>query len=112
MTNTYDLVESILPGSNMDEEDEDEDVMRDSIVLLLRLQWAQTSTQLNSIDQELELLLNAPPEEPKDPSGARSGSDDTWKLDTPLRGLLMNQQGPLIDVNGRVNIVISLQFEL
>lgn len=109
MTNTYELVNSLLPGSkaNDEDEDEDDDVVRDSIILLLRLEWAQTSAQLNSIEQELELLLNAPPEEPRNPSNIHSESEDMWRLDAPPRGSLLSQKGPLIDSSGKASVLNS-----
>ena len=98
MSNNYDLVESLLPvGSN--EEDGDEDAPRETTLLLLRLQWAQACTHLESIGQELELLANAPPEEPADEDARKKdGEDSSWRLDAPTP----NQQGPLLDASGRV----------
>ncbi|PAV23868.1 serine threonine phosphatase pp2a-associated [Pyrrhoderma noxium] len=97
MSNNYDLVESLLPvGSN--EEDGDEDAPRETTLLLLRLQWAQACTHLESIGQELELLANAPPEEPADEDARKKdGEDSSWRLDAPTP----NQQGPLLDASGR-----------
>ena len=107
MTNAYDIVESLLPGSSTDDESEDEDTLRNAVVLLLRLEWAQTSVQLNNIERELELLFNAPSEEPKNPSEVQSTSDNTWRLDAPTQGSLTSKDGPLLDVNGKVSVSFS-----
>ncbi|KAI5117471.1 hypothetical protein M0805_007176 [Coniferiporia weirii] len=99
MSNTHDLVDSLLSVSSAGEDDDD-DVTRETTLLLLRLQWAQTSAHLESIDQELELLANAPPEEPRTGQSRQEPIDDTWRLDVPPNSL-RNQQGPLLDVSGR-----------
>lgn len=105
MSNSYDLVRSFLPSTSSDEDgdEEDEDVIRDSVIVLLRLQWAETSNHLNSIVQELE-LLNAPSQDAM--KGERRSGDDTWRLDAPLPNTFASAQGPLLDVSGRVSGVI------
>ncbi|THH12015.1 hypothetical protein EW145_g284 [Phellinidium pouzarii] len=101
MSNTFDLVGSLLPiVSANDDDDDNEDATRETTILLFRLQWAQTSAHLESISQELELLANAPPEETRNDQPRQQLADDTWKLDAPTNSLL-NQQGPLLDVSGK-----------
>ena len=60
----FDLISSLLPSpsSTKSEEELDSDVdqvLRETI-LLLRLLYAQSNTQLQSMKQELDLLRNAP----------------------------------------------------
>ncbi|KAF5387546.1 hypothetical protein D9757_006569 [Collybiopsis confluens] len=109
--NDFDLIASLLPSSSNrnDEEDEDEldsetsDVLRSTILLLLRLFYGQAQTQLGSLEQEQELLRNAPPMPPSRSSQTtddqrrrtRESDNDIWKLDTPKRS------GPLLDSKGK-----------
>ncbi|KAH8117003.1 TAP42-like protein [Phellopilus nigrolimitatus] len=100
MSNTYNLVDSLLPASTSSDEDNNEDVTRETTLVLLRLQWAQTRSHLDSIGQELELLANAPPEEPRVDESRQHTADDTWRIESAPNSLT-NQQGPLLDVSGR-----------
>ncbi|KIK58290.1 hypothetical protein GYMLUDRAFT_45498 [Collybiopsis luxurians FD-317 M1] len=118
--NDFNLIASLLPSpksshpssnvDDLDEEDDDEDdsdtsdVIRSTILLLLRLFYAQAQTQLGSIEQEMELLRNVPlpPSRPTQGSseqenrnGKKDGDNDMWKLDAPKRG------GPLLDPKGK-----------
>ena len=98
-----DLIASLLPlSSNRDDSNVDEDVIREAFLLSLRLQWTQTSNDLESIEQELELLRNAPREDPRRASNPQNDSDATWRLDMPQRGLA-NLSGPILDPSGRVS---------
>jgi hypothetical protein len=77
--------------------------------------YAQTQTQLESMEQELELLRNAPPAPV--PSSAPSSSsffdtrtkneaeerEQTWRLDMNARNRGLNAKGPLLDSHGRVS---------
>jgi len=78
-----------------------ETASRQTIVHLLRLQWANCTGHLNSIDQELELLRTAPPPEDnlEGPSKSQQ-SDNTWRVDRPNQSLL-GKQGPLLDKSGK-----------
>ena len=108
MTNNYDVVDSLLPSTDTGDQDEgDDDVARDSVLLLLRLQWAQTSAHVSSMEQELELLHNAPPLDPEEQLHTPQSADNTWRLDIPQSSSLASQQGPLLDVSGRVSHQMS-----
>lgn len=74
--------------------------------------YAQTSTQLESMEQELELLQNAPPapsNAPPPPSfdtrekSKADEQEETWKLDVNAQGRGLNAKGPLLDPQGRVS---------
>ncbi|KAJ7709493.1 TAP42-like protein [Mycena rosella] len=107
----FDLISSLLPKKSDadDEEEEDsesEDILRETILLLLRLCYAQAQSQLLSLSQELDLLQNAPrmpPPPPPRPEDDRRGKEratesDMWKLDAP-RGA--DGKGPLLDPEGK-----------
>ncbi|KAL5489940.1 TAP42 [Sanghuangporus weigelae] len=99
-SNVYDLVDSILTTSTGQEEDS-EDAIRETILLLLRLQWAQTAAHIESMNQELELLAKAPREEREERTvSEKSSEDEIWRLEAPSTSLL-NKQGPLLDVHGK-----------
>ena len=98
-SNTFELVDSLLSVSGTDDDEEEESSTRQVTILLLRLQWAQTSAHVESMEQEFELLARAPPEEAR--RGEKDDKDDTWRLDRRKRSLL-DQEGPLLDASGRV----------
>ncbi|KAJ6618806.1 TAP42-like protein [Mycena sp. CBHHK59/15] len=113
MESDFDLISSLLPqGPENKEEEEDEedseseDILRETILLLLRLFYAQAHSQLLSLSQELDLLRNAPPmpPQPPQPHDDRRGKDraterDMWKLDSPGGGA--DGKGPLLDPDGK-----------
>ncbi|KAG1742418.1 TAP42-like protein [Suillus occidentalis] len=106
----FDLIRSLLPStvtpqlSDEEEEDDSEtdEILREAVLLLLRLNYAQAYSQLESMDQELELLRTAPPPRPAPPSDDRKSKlkeqDDMWKLDTKSP---MGDSGPLLDSSGK-----------
>ncbi|KAG1782321.1 TAP42-like protein [Suillus placidus] len=110
--NDLDLIRSLLPStvtSQVSSEDEDEDnseideILREAVLLLLRLNYAQAYSQLESMDQELELLRYAPPPpRPGPTSDDRKNrlkeQDDMWKLDTKTP---VGESGPLLDSSGK-----------
>lgn len=53
------------------------------------------------MEQEVELLASAPPEELRTGDLKRDGEDNAWRLEGP-RDSLFNQSGPLLDASGRV----------
>ncbi|KAJ7940270.1 TAP42-like protein, partial [Mycena leptocephala] len=111
MESDFDLISSLFPKKPETEDDEEdsesEDVLRETILLLLRLCYAQAQSQLLSLAQELELLQNAPrmpPPPPSRPEEDRRGKEratenDMWKLDAPRSG--PDGKGPLLDPDGK-----------
>lgn len=122
---TFDLISSLLPSTSQSstapDEDEDDldsevdDILREATLLLIRLSYVQTHSILESMGQEIELLLSAPPSPPRsspqegeDRRGKSRESDkDMWKLDAPRSNLGPDGKGPLLDPAGKV---IDLYF--
>ncbi len=108
----FELFASLLPSSTMndstdeEEDSETEDLLRESILLLLVLMYTQAHNQLESMDQELELLRSMPPPPPLTEEDARSSKgkekDDMWKLDSPMPSGGPDGKGPLMDDSGKV----------
>ncbi|KAL5529587.1 hypothetical protein ACEPAG_5572 [Sanghuangporus baumii] len=99
-SNVYNLVDSILTTS-MGQEEDSEDAIRETILLLLRLQWTQTAAHIESMNQEFELLAKAPREEREERTVSEENSEDEhWRLEAPSTSLL-TKQGPLLDVHGK-----------
>lgn len=96
--------------SDDEQDDEDEatsDAARDAILLLLRLAYTHANSQLESMDQESDLLRSAPPEPPKQTSDdprkdKRKEQDDMWRLDAPRVSGGPDGKGPLLDPSGKV----------
>jgi immunoglobulin-binding protein 1 len=119
----FDLISSLLPSpSSTKNEGEELDsevdqILRETILLLLRLLFAQSNAQLQSMKQELELLRNAPPspnhspprdiEDPRDKQ--KKEDEEMWKLDIPVPGG-PDGKGPLLDPTGKVSNYISDGF--
>jgi hypothetical protein len=107
----FDLIRSLLPSTvtpqlsdDDDDDSETDEILREAVLLLLRLNYAQAYSQLESMDQELELLRTSPPPpRPGPPSDDRKNKlkeqDDMWKLDTKSP---MGESGPLLDSSGKV----------
>ncbi|KAJ3825326.1 TAP42-like protein [Lentinula raphanica] len=110
-TNDFDLIASLLPTNPEEEEEDDsstDDIVRETTLLLIRVFFAQAQNQLQNIEQELELLRNAPSSPPttiaqqemEDKRGKRKESEDNmWKLDAPAPKVGVN--GPLLDEAGK-----------
>ncbi|KAI0718283.1 TAP42-like protein [Fomitopsis betulina] len=107
----FELIASLLPDSSAkptDDDDDDadaEDILREATLLLLRLTYGQAHAQLQSLEQEIQILRSAPsrpPEAPEDPRRAREHeTDDMWRLDSPLTQGGPDGKGPLLDSSGR-----------
>ena len=117
----FDLISSLLPSPSSTENEEDLDsevdqILRETILLLLRLLYTQSNAQLQSMKQELELLQNAPPspihsplrdiEDPRDKQ--RKEDEEMWKLDIPVPGG-PDGKGPLLDPTGKVSNYIPME---
>ncbi|KAK1236400.1 Type 2A phosphatase-associated protein 42 [Marasmius sp. AFHP31] len=118
--NDFDLIASLLPStasSQTDEQEDEEDsqtesILREATLLLIRLCFAQAHSQLQSMDQELELLRTAPPRIAPPPRPAEDSQEarkdkqnaneqDMWKLDAPAVSGGPDGKGPLMDSAGR-----------
>lgn len=118
----FDLITSLLPKASKRVSDSDEqpfdsetdDVLRKTTCLLLRLTYVEAQKQLESLQQELEILQNAPPS-PQLPSSSdldgrdrqRESDYDLWTLDSPLMTSGPNCKGPLLDSSGKVSFLHS-----
>jgi len=69
---------------------------------LLRLFWIQVWSQLDSLDQEVELLRNAPPSPKSRPQMTTEKDADAWRLDAPQPANILDGRGPLLDQSGKV----------
>ncbi|CAA7271528.1 unnamed protein product [Cyclocybe aegerita] len=114
----FELIASLLPAqsSQVPKPDDDlesstDEILRETITLLLRLFYAHASSQLQSMQQELELLRNAPPSPITGPEDLVKGEHDhrhkrrkseenAWKLDIPVPGG-PDGKGPLLDPTGK-----------
>lgn len=119
LSNNYDLIASLIPSTSSRASKADEDldsqtdeILRETTLLVLRLLYAHSSTQLQSMEQELELLRNAPPsptmgpedQEAQDPRDRkRKEEENDWKLDKPALGG-PDGKGPLMDAYGKVGL--------
>jgi hypothetical protein len=116
------LIESLLPPpTDAKEEQEldsqsDED-LRETILLLLRLLYAQAQGQLEGLNQEVELLKMAPPSptlqaqsfDQGERTKRREEEASMWRLDpTPAHGG-PDGKGPLLDKSGKVAERIPLK---
>ncbi len=63
LTLLHHCFQPLIPNRRKVEEmdSETEDILRGTVLLLLRLLYVHASTQSQSMEQELELLRNAPP---------------------------------------------------
>jgi immunoglobulin-binding protein 1 len=107
------LVASMLPlpdaseraqQADDDDDDDDDETLRDIYLLVIRLIWVQVQSQLESMDQELELLRIAPLLESEQPQ-AKPHEDEAWRLDLPVNTNMggSDGKGPLMDSRGRVS---------
>ena len=108
---------SLLPRTDArDEDDESEwdEYVRELSIHLLRLFWIQVWSQLDSLDQEIELLRNAPPSPKSRPQTTAEKDADAWRLDAPPLASTFDGRGPLLDQSGKVGIrlVISPDYSL
>ena len=117
----FDLISSLLPSpspsrsATLDDDEEpdsdSDDVLREATTLLLRLCYGQAHSRLESMEQELELLRDAPPSPrirsqlpPDDRRGkARESENDMWKLEAPRSSLGLDGKGPLLDSSGKAS---------
>jgi len=107
----FGLISSLLPKPQAIQGEEDldldtEEILRETTLLVLRLFYARAMTQLHAMEQELELLRNAPPSPMMGPESGdfrdkqRNVDENDWKLDIPLAGS-PDGKGPLMDAQGK-----------
>ncbi|KIY61869.1 TAP42-like protein [Cylindrobasidium torrendii FP15055 ss-10] len=92
--NDFSLIQALLPSASTDQDEEDEDAVRESNLLLLRLLYGLAQAQLKNIADELVLLRTAPPPMPYFPPS--DNENQHWRLDGPVQ-----QQGPLLSPSGQ-----------
>ncbi|TFK54616.1 TAP42-like protein [Heliocybe sulcata] len=103
-TSIMSLLSTPSDASNIDDEDDLDDALRETTLLLLRLTYAQARTQAENMNQELDLLRGAishdvsSGDERREERTEREG--DTWRLDSVPRGG-PDGRGPLMDASGR-----------
>ncbi|KAI6150643.1 TAP42-like protein [Pisolithus tinctorius] len=108
--NVFDLAVTLLPPTSRsstandddNDETETEDILREASLLLLRLCYAQAYSQLESLEQELELLRSVPPPHPSPPENERrekaKDQEALWRLESTSR---TNGGGPLLDPSSK-----------
>jgi len=117
----FGLISSLLPKPQVIQGEEEldsdtEEILRETTLLVLRLFYVRAITQLYAMEQELELLRNAPPSPMLGPESGdsrdkrRNVDEDDWKLDIPLAGG-PDGKGPLMDAQGKVSPFTSEPIE-
>lgn len=112
---------SLLPASSTqvlegegELDSETDEILRETTLVLLRLLYARAASQLSSLEQEFQLLKDAPPIPENEPieemensrDKKRNEENDTWKLDLPF-GRGPDGKGPLLDASGKVKLFRS-----
>lgn len=108
-SSVFDLALSLLPptsrssAANDDDETETEDILREATLLLLKLCYVQACSQLESLEQELELLRSAPPPPSHPPPLSSEQHEKTreevsWKLEKTPHS---SRGDPLLDPSGK-----------
>ena len=85
--------------------------MRELSIHLLRLFWIQAWSQLDSLDQEIELLRHAPPSPKSRPQTAAEKDADAWRLDASPPTNTFDGRGPLLDPSGKVDFWPSISAD-
>lgn len=102
----FDHIASLLPkigAGDEDDESEWDEHLRELSIHLLRLFWIQAWSQLDSLEQETELLHNAPPSPKSKPQTTPENDAGTWRLDAPPPNI-PSGRGPLLDQSGKVTM--------
>ena len=95
-----------MPLEDIDDDDDEfewDEYVREMSIHLLRLFWIQAWSQLDSLDQEIELLRNAPPSPENRPQTTAEKDVDVWRLDPPPPKSMFDDRGPLLDQSGKVD---------
>lgn len=99
---------SSRPSEDEEELDSEvEDALREAILVLLRLFYTQAQTRMDNVEQEFDLLRNAPAtdQRPVEDVQRRTADDNMWRVE-PLQPIDrgVDGRGPLIDSSGKVRI--------
>ncbi|KAJ3550974.1 hypothetical protein NMY22_g96 [Coprinellus aureogranulatus] len=111
----FDLIASLLP-SDIEVKDEKEiasetdEVLRETLLILLRLLYAEAQGQVDMLSQEMEMLKMMPPSpqmeaqraEQDDRMKRREEEASMWRLDEPRPSGGPDGKGPLLDSSGKV----------
>lgn len=96
----------MLPPANSSSEEAnehpDEEGLRETYLLVIRLIWMRSQAHLEPLNNELELLraaLSSPSSSQPKPS-----EDTTWRLDPTIPTGGPDGRGPLLDSSGRVSL--------
>ncbi|GJJ12512.1 hypothetical protein Clacol_006755 [Clathrus columnatus] len=100
--NEFDMIQSILSSPGAPPES-DEETLRETCLLVIRIIWMRSQSQLESLNNELELLRAAPPSPPPSVSQPINNTEDdlTWRLDPTISNDTLDGKGPLMDSSGR-----------
>lgn len=111
----FDLIASLLPSDSevKDEQEiasETDEILRETILILLRLLYAQAQGQVEMLAQEMEMIKMMPPSpqleaqraEQDKRMKAREEEASMWRLDAPRPSGGPDGKGPLMDSSGRV----------
>ncbi|TEB26606.1 serine/threonine protein phosphatase PP2A-associated protein [Coprinellus micaceus] len=111
----FDLIASLLPSEPEVKDDreiasETDEVLRETVLILLRLLYAQAQGQIEMLTQEVEMVkmmpsspqLDAQRAEQDDRMKRREEEASMWRLDTPRPSGGPDGKGPLLDSSGRV----------
>jgi len=80
---------------------DEEDLMRETTLLVMRLLWVEGFSKLSNIDEELTLLRSVPLEPPQASSQSRDHPDESWKLDLPQSSHGSAGFGPMLNSSGK-----------
>jgi immunoglobulin-binding protein 1 len=101
-------------GSRPPEDEEEldaeiEDALREAILVLLCLLYTQAHSRMDNMEQELDLLRNAPtpdrrPEEDVPREQRRTADENMWRVDAPQP--IDHGKGSLLDSSGKVRFTL------
>lgn len=93
------VIPKATPSAGEDtDDDEHDDITRELTLALIQLIWTQALSQSESMNNELELLQNAP----REVTTRGLPEDLTWRLDRPQMTGGPDGKGPLLDPQGKV----------
>lgn len=115
LPSNFDLIASLLPSDSevkgeKEIASETDEVLRETILILLRLLYAQAQGQVEMLAQEMEMIkmmpsspqLEAQRAEQDERMKRREEEASMWRLDAPRPSGGPDGKGPLMDSSGRV----------